>query len=200
MTLLQWNVHLQGAPGRRGSVGSAGAPGPPGPPGPDVGPRGPAGAIGATGPIGLAGGIGETGPPGPVGTLKQSNLGAEKVGAKPLSELMMVDLKLKVKVSIDRVPIILGHPCSSRCLSTYDKLGPFKQRWNRWSLGMEEKYLYLACDYLCMLVLKSYRKISWSLEAARLNIVMIVSLWNLTGISAAMPPRCLSNFRTIGKV
>ena len=29
---------------------------------------------------------------------------------------------------------------------------------------------------------------------------MIVSLWNLTGISAALLPRCLSNFRAIGKV
>ena len=46
----------------------------------------------------------------------------------------------------------------------------------------------------------SYRQISWSLEAARLDAIMIVSLWNLTGISAALPPRCLSNFRAIGKV
>ena len=28
----------------------------------------------------------------------------------------------------------------------------------------------------------SYRQISWSLEAARLGVIMIVSLWNLTGI------------------
>ena len=46
----------------------------------------------------------------------------------------------------------------------------------------------------------SYRKISWSLGAARLGVIMIVSLWNLTGISAALLPRCLSNFRAIGKV
>ena len=44
----------------------------------------------------------------------------------------------------------------------------------------------------------SCRKISWSLEAARLDIIMIISLLNLTGISAL--PRCLSNFGTIGKV
>ena len=46
----------------------------------------------------------------------------------------------------------------------------------------------------------SYRQISWSLEAARLGVIMIVSLWNLTGISAALLPRCLLNFRAIGKV
>ena len=46
----------------------------------------------------------------------------------------------------------------------------------------------------------SYRKISWSPEAARLSVIIIVSLWNLTGISAALLPMCLSNFRTIGKV
>ena len=37
----------------------------------------------------------------------------------------------------------------------------------------------------------SYRQISWTLEAARLYIIMIESLWNLTDIS---------NFRAIGKV
>ena len=31
----------------------------------------------------------------------------------------------------------------------------------------------------------SYRKISWSLGAARLRVIMMVSLWNLTGILAA---------------
>ena len=46
----------------------------------------------------------------------------------------------------------------------------------------------------------SYRQISWSLETARLGVIMIVSLWNLTGISAALLPRCLLNFRAIGKV
>ena len=46
----------------------------------------------------------------------------------------------------------------------------------------------------------SYRQISRSLEAARLGVIMIVSLWNLTGISAAVLPRCLSNFRAMGQV
>ena len=38
-----------------------------------------------------------------------------------------------------------------------------------------------------------------SLEAARLNVTMIISLWNLTGIWAVLLPRCLLNFITIGK-
>ena len=43
----------------------------------------------------------------------------------------------------------------------------------------------------------SYRKISWSLEAARFGSKLFQSLWNLAGTSAAMLPRCLSNFRAI---
>ena len=45
-----------------------------------------------------------------------------------------------------------------------------------------------------------YREISRSLEAARLGVIMIVSLWNLPGISQAVLPMCLSNIRAIGKV
>ena len=37
------------------------------------------------------------------------------------------------------------------------------------------------------------------LEEARLGVIMIVSLCNLTGISAALLSRCLSNCRAIGK-
>ena len=43
----------------------------------------------------------------------------------------------------------------------------------------------------------SYRKISWSLEAARFWFRLFQSLWNLAGTSAALLPRCLSNFRAI---
>ena len=43
----------------------------------------------------------------------------------------------------------------------------------------------------------SYRKISWSLEAARLWSKLFQSLWNLSGTSAALLPRCLSNFRAM---
>ena len=46
----------------------------------------------------------------------------------------------------------------------------------------------------------SYRQISWSLEDARVDVTMTVSHFNLTGISAALLLRCLSNSRGIGKV
>ena len=46
----------------------------------------------------------------------------------------------------------------------------------------------------------SYRQTSWSLEAARLDVAMAVSLWNLTGTSAALLPMYLPNFRAIGMV
>ena len=43
----------------------------------------------------------------------------------------------------------------------------------------------------------SYRKISWSLEAARFGFKLFQSLWNLAGTSAALLPRYLSNFRAM---
>ena len=39
----------------------------------------------------------------------------------------------------------------------------------------------------------SYRQISWSLKAARLDVAMVVSLWNLTGTSAAVVPAKFQN-------
>ena len=45
-----------------------------------------------------------------------------------------------------------------------------------------------------------YHQLSRNPEAARLDVIMIVSQWNLTGISTALLPMCLSNFRAIGKV
>ena len=46
----------------------------------------------------------------------------------------------------------------------------------------------------------SYRPNSWSLETARLDVIMVVSHWTLTGSSAALLPRCPSNFKRIKKV
>ena len=43
-------------------------------------------------------------------------------------------------------------------------------------------------------------QMSWRLETARLDILMTISLWNLTGILATVLPMCMSNFRVIGKV
>ena len=39
----------------------------------------------------------------------------------------------------------------------------------------------------------SYRKISWSFEAARFRFKLFQSLWNLTGTSAAALQRCLQS-------
>ena len=43
----------------------------------------------------------------------------------------------------------------------------------------------------------SYRQISWSLKVARFRFRLVQSLWNLTGTSAAILLRCLSNFRAM---
>ena len=44
----------------------------------------------------------------------------------------------------------------------------------------------------------SYRQISWSLQAANSDVIMIVSLWNLTCVWVVLLPSCLSNLREIG--
>ena len=43
----------------------------------------------------------------------------------------------------------------------------------------------------------SYRKISWSIDAAKFVFIIVRSLWNLTCTSTALPPTCLSNFTAI---
>ena len=45
-----------------------------------------------------------------------------------------------------------------------------------------------------------YRKISWSLGAARINIMIFLSLWKLTDGSTAVLPDHLSNFRAIAEL
>ena len=102
--------------------------------------------------------------------------------------------------------------------------GPLSpQTWGRWMLWLIKpagSHLYLykvghrakcrSCGYYLKIEnmhglyslsgKTSYRHISWGLEAARLHVIMMVSLWNLTGILAAVLPRCLLNVRAIGKV
>ena len=54
---------------------------------------------------------------------------------------------------------------------------------------------------LCSLSSKtSHCKILWNLKAMRLNVIMIILLWNFTGISAVLLSSCHLNFRVIGKV
>ena len=46
----------------------------------------------------------------------------------------------------------------------------------------------------------TYRQISWSLKATRLDAIMIVSLWNLTGSSAAeVPVEFQSDWKSLNK-
>ena len=45
-----------------------------------------------------------------------------------------------------------------------------------------------------------YWQISGTFGAARSDAIMVILLWHLPGISAAALPRCLSNFKAIGKV
>ena len=54
-------------------------------------------------------------------------------------------------------------------------------------------------DLYSLSVRASYRKIPWSLESARSDVVMIVSLWNLTNLSATLLSRCLSNLERLEK-
>ena len=46
----------------------------------------------------------------------------------------------------------------------------------------------------------SYRKISWSLKAARFGFRCFQSHWNLIGTPATKLPKCLSNYNTIWSV
>ena len=63
----------------------------------------------------------------------------------------------------------------------------------------DRHYLKLTLALYSPSITTSYRQISWSLVTAGLDIASIVSLWNLTGISAALLPRCLSTCRGIEK-
>ena len=45
-----------------------------------------------------------------------------------------------------------------------------------------------------------YNQILWSHEFTKLDVIMILSLWNYAGTSIALLSMCLSNVRAIGKV
>ena len=73
---------------------------------------------------------------------------------------------------------------------------PFANRGHPWPVDAPKKGTAMRKVFLCHLGLyslsgkTSYRQISWSLEAARLDVAMVVSLWNLTGTSAAVLRSC----------
>ena len=77
---------------------------------------------------------------------------------------------------------------------------------NGWVNNREAGYLRRYRAHYDVIVMSlsgrtSYRKVSWSFKAARLGVIMAVSLlWNLPGISAVLLPMWVSNFRTTGKI
>ena len=65
---------------------------------------------------------------------------------------------------------------------------------------MRIDFLYDKSEYQGLYSLSgktSFRKISWSLEAARFGFKLFQSLWNLAGTSAVLLPRSQSIFRAI---
>ena len=78
--------------------------------------------------------------------------------------------------------------------------GPLFTKWTPMSSVLKRAINLISLSLYSLSGKTSYRQISWSLEAARLDVAMVVSLWNLTGTSAAALPRYLPNFRAIGKV
>ena len=45
----------------------------------------------------------------------------------------------------------------------------------------------------------SHHQISWNLGATRMDVIMIASLWHLTGMLTALRPKCLSVLGAMGK-
>ena len=74
-----------------------------------------------------------------------------------------------------------------------------KRRWN----NKQKKYVH--CPHQSQTIQglyslsgrTSYRKISWSLEAARFGFIIFQSFWNLTSTSAVLLPMCPLNFKSI---
>ena len=64
------------------------------------------------------------------------------------------------------------------------------QYWRTWA-NESQQGLYSSRGRV------SYREILWSLAFARIHVLKIVSLWNLTGISVEQLSRCPSNIRAI---
>ena len=90
----------------------------------------------------------------------------------------------------------------------------FPDQWNHHQVALYRNITNHTRDHTCAMAVELhqilglyllsgktfYPQISWNLEAASLDVVVIISLWNLTGISAAPLPRCLSNCRATEKV
>ena len=79
------------------------------------------------------------------------------------------------------------------------KRSPFVQMSSCWCARSRVVPSALSSAW-CVAPISSHRKISWSVEAAILDVLMIASLWNFTCILAALLPAWLSNFRAVWKV
>ena len=69
-----------------------------------------------------------------------------------------------------------------------------------WSAHGQHRFVPSCLGLYSLINKASYRQMSWRFEAARSDVLMIVSHWHLTGMSAALLPRCLSIASVIGKV
>ena len=126
-----------------------------------------------------------------------------------VSAKQMQDINASEKASNSNLPLII-YDITHRTTVTMIQLGPdfaftndttylalmgklwgvfhemFKEIWPRYiesALYSDNQVWVLGLHLLSGET--SYRKISWSLKAARLDAIMIVSRWNSTGISAA---------------
>ena len=104
----------------------------------------------------------------------------------------LLDNQLSLVIVVD-FPEKIWHILYSRFLSylNIEVLGAGS--WNPFSWMTKTKQYYIV-------PLFTKRTVVLLQDLAKLVVLMTVSLWNLTGISAALLPRCLSTFRAIGKV
>ena len=72
--------------------------------------------------------------------------------------------------------------------------------WRHHMIHLHWERSKIVLQVLCSLSGRtSYSQISSSLEAPKLDAIIIISLWHLTGSSAVLLPQCLSYFAAIGK-
>ena len=125
--------------------------------------------------------------------------GAAPTGDAPTtSEWSTILLPTKVRLILETWRYVMViKPCKSKLLwPNYWTFQEIVTQFERCGVlswpGADRFQLYISISGRT-----SYRKFSWSLEAARFGFRLFQSLWNLTGTSAATLSRCLSNSRAI---
>ena len=87
---------------------------------------------------------------------------------------------------------------SLRCLELCLVFNLSENGIKAWSKGLKQRHL--TCVHQGLNGLNdttSYRQISRSFEAIGLDVVIIASLWNLTSISAEVPVKCQSDWKSL---